>query len=119
MHDLVKDFALEESKGSCLMVEEGSRLVNEDDKTRILHLSINAKKPNDEAEHIINSSIESFKRLRSLVLLSSGIIGDRVSLLVHCKYLRVLVVIDKNVKMLPNSIGRLKHLRYWTFLVHV
>ncbi|KAI5670090.1 hypothetical protein M9H77_10454 [Catharanthus roseus] len=99
MHDLVHEFAIQASKGYCLIIEE--ELVN--DNVEAVHLNINCNQ-----KKIPKTSRGFLPKLQTLFLVR-GILDEGLA---NFKRLRALVVTNESVTVLPSSIAKLKHLRY-------
>lgn len=110
MHDLIHDLAQFISNGLHFRNEVDQFCVNYK-KTR--HLSINStlgiEKPN------IFQGIYKAKRLRTILLLHIGFTACSIpqDMFLRLRFLRVLDLSDNTcINNLPDSIGKLKHLRY-------
>ncbi|KAK7319084.1 hypothetical protein RJT34_03797 [Clitoria ternatea] len=105
MHDLLHDLA--KSVAGHLMVN--SDATNMSEHTR--HVSFK------EQDLIVDpSSFLKFQKFRTLLLPkfrnSSSSVSHLYVLLSGCTYLRALDLSNSSLKLLPNSIGNMKHLRY-------
>ncbi|XP_057958758.1 putative disease resistance protein RGA3 [Malania oleifera] len=104
MHDLVHDLAQSVSKSEILVLEAGYQ-GNEIPAVR--HLSLTDY---EEGKHIVGK--DNGKKLRTLILSKSRVVNVSNELLVHSKCLRVLDLSRSEIKVLPDSVGKLKHLKY-------
>ncbi|PNX92798.1 disease resistance protein rga2-like [Trifolium pratense] len=107
MHDLVHSCAARIALVECKLVTdsiEGRRRVF------VRHLSFPENKGLDKFP------IQRFKKLRSILFPTAGIGANSDAFLVactsSCKHLRFLDLSDSTYETLPQSIGKLKHLRY-------
>ncbi|KAK2995216.1 hypothetical protein RJ640_006955, partial [Escallonia rubra] len=99
MHDLVHDLATYTSKGYCATLKANKV----EENSEAVHLSLDLGEGNTPA-----SSKASFPRVQTLFL--HGNLPNNMVANFTC--LRALVLINHAMKELPNSIGKLKHLRY-------
>ncbi|KAK2976969.1 hypothetical protein RJ640_020186 [Escallonia rubra] len=99
MHDLVHDLATRTSDGYCATLKANKV----EENSEAVHLSLDLGEANTPA-----SSKASFPRVQTLFL--HGNLPNNMVANFTC--LRALVLINHAMKELPNSIGKLKHLRY-------
>ncbi|XP_057957196.1 putative disease resistance protein RGA3 [Malania oleifera] len=102
MHDLVHDLAQSVSKSEILVLEGGYQ-GNEIPAVR--HLSLTDY---EEGKHIVGK--DKGKKLRTLIL--SGVFKVCDEVLVYSKCLRVLDLSRSEIKVLSDSVGKLKYLKY-------
>ncbi|KAI0514012.1 hypothetical protein KFK09_010045 [Dendrobium nobile] len=109
MHDLVHELAQSVSIHECLIVEDGTKLSSIIPKT-LRHLFIKTTNPD------IIKNIVQFKYLHSLFLFyeaSNLDISALIEMFKTWRSLRLLYIHDStSLKMLPEEIGNLIHLRY-------
>lgn len=108
MHDLVHDLACYVTKSECHIVHNGKPRLN---VVKAHHLSVSATR---DDESLVLALLCNLKSLRTLLLLleESSIETIPVDLFHQAKSLRALDLRWSHVKILPSSIGNLKHLRY-------
>ncbi|XP_065617030.1 disease resistance protein RGA2 [Quercus suber] len=101
MHDLVHDLALSIAKCECSVVTKKSTLA-----AGVCHLSFleNGQEATTQLEKLSKVQTIIFKTEQPASLLEACI--------VRFKYLRMLDLNNSSFKVLPSSIGSLKHLRY-------
>ncbi|KAK2970648.1 hypothetical protein RJ640_012236 [Escallonia rubra] len=99
MHDLVHDLATLTAKGYCATLEAHKV----DENSEAVHLSLDLGEANTPA-----SSKASYPRVQTLFLHCD----PPNNMLANFTRLRALVLINLAMTKLPNSIGKLKHLRY-------
>ncbi|KAL2952645.1 hypothetical protein AAZX31_19G123200 [Glycine max] len=108
IHDLVHDLALFVAKDECLLINSHIQNIPEN----IRHLSF------AEYNFIGNSFTSKSVAVRTIMFPNGAEGGSVESLLNTCvskfKLLRVLDLRDSTCKTLPRSIGKLKHLRYFS-----
>ncbi|KAL0904385.1 hypothetical protein M5K25_026483 [Dendrobium thyrsiflorum] len=110
MHDLLHELAESISKLECLRVEDSTKLPSILPET-LRHLSVGTANPN------IIKKIGKFKYLRSLFLFYGASNQDICSALIKIfkasRSLRLLYIwAPKDLKIIPEDIGNLVHLRY-------
>ncbi|GLU14982.1 hypothetical protein SLE2022_315130 [Rubroshorea leprosula] len=102
MHDAVHDLAMFVSKGEVLIWEESGCDIDENSKVRHLRIKAEGKVSPTipgailEGLHSLFSSVHAFKSMAS-----------------DLKSLRSLKLVGHDTKYLSNSLGKLKHLRYF------
>ncbi|KAL0928298.1 hypothetical protein M5K25_000171 [Dendrobium thyrsiflorum] len=112
MHDLIHELAQSVSIHECLRVEDDTKLPSIIPKT-LRHLSVKNTNPN------IMKKIGQFKYLHSLILFDSTFNPDLSNALIEIfktwRSLRLLYIhisASAGLKMIPEDIGNLIHLRY-------
>ncbi|KAJ0810854.1 putative virus X resistance protein-like, coiled-coil [Helianthus annuus] len=106
MHDLVHDMARHVMKHDCLVIEPACNEVKIPDE--VLHLSSSCP---DEKLILSSEDFEKLTSLRSIFMFGEGDEGC-ISQLFNHMYVRVLHLALPELRTLPESICKLKHLRY-------
>ncbi|XP_029127057.1 putative disease resistance protein RGA4 [Cajanus cajan] len=105
VHDLVHDLALYIAKGELVVVNSHTSNI----PGQVRHLSV------VENDSLSNALFYKSRRVRTILFPIHGVGVDSESLLytwiTRYKYLRVLSLSDSRIETLPNSIGKLEHLR--------
>ncbi|KAJ0613152.1 putative virus X resistance protein-like, coiled-coil [Helianthus annuus] len=106
MHDLVHDMARHVMKHDCLVIEPACNEVKILDE--VLHLSSSCP---DEKLNLSSEDLGKLTSLRSIFMFGEGDEGCITQLFNHV-YVRVLHLALTKLRTLPESICKLKHLRY-------
>ncbi|KAJ0613162.1 putative virus X resistance protein-like, coiled-coil [Helianthus annuus] len=106
MHDLVHDMARHVMKHDCLVIEPACNEVKIPDE--VLHLSSSCP---DEKLILSSEDLGKLTSLRSIFMFGEGYEGY-ISQLFNHVYVRVLYLPLSRLRTLPESICKLKHLRY-------
>ncbi|KAM0005404.1 putative virus X resistance protein-like, coiled-coil [Helianthus debilis subsp. tardiflorus] len=106
MHDLVHDMARHVMKHDCLVIEHACNEVKIPDE--VLHLSSSCP---DEKLILSSEDLGKLTSLRSIFMFGEGYEGY-ISQLFNHVYVRVLYLPLSRLRTLPESICKLKHLRY-------
>nr|POE61631.1 disease resistance protein rga2 [Quercus suber] len=101
MHDLVHDLALSIAKGECSVVIKKSTFAAE-----VCHLSFL------ENRQEATTQLEKLSKVQTIIFKTEQFASLFEASITRFKYLRVLDLSKSSFKVLPSSIGSLKHLRY-------
>ncbi|KAJ7976784.1 Disease resistance protein [Quillaja saponaria] len=109
LHDLAHDLALFVAKGECLTIQPGAQNIAGAQRAR--HLSFLTS----ESDFPDQALFPNFENLRTIYFPIEGLGPYNESLLRRCvlnfKCLRVLDLSDSTFDVLPQTIGKMKHLR--------
>ncbi|KAM0005466.1 putative virus X resistance protein-like, coiled-coil [Helianthus debilis subsp. tardiflorus] len=106
MHDLVHDMARHVMKHDCLVIEPACNEVKIPDE--VLHLSSSCP---DEKLILSSEDLRNLTSLRSIFMFGEGD-EDCITQLFNHMYVRVLHLALTKLRTLPESICKLKHVRY-------
>ena len=104
MHDLYHDLALSIAKGECSVVTKESTFFAE---VSCLSLSNNANVQE------VTAQSEKLSKVQTIIFQTKQPMSLVEACISRFKYLRVLNLKDSSFKLLPSSIGSLKHLRFF------
>ena len=107
MHDLIHDLAVSIAQGECSVVDSGSK----DIARTVRHLSFSAKDLGQEVPKCLDK-LTKVRTVMSPIALEPLPVSLVEACILKFKYLRLLDLSESSFKVLPSSIGTLKHLRY-------